>query len=76
MVAGLYRVSRNPMYVAVLLILCGWALGYASRALWIYAGIVAVAFQVRVLWFEEPWLAGRHGDEYATYRASVPRWLF
>jgi len=74
-VVGLYRVSRNPMYVAVLLILCGWALGYASRELWIYAAIVALAFHVRVVWFEEPWLAGRYGEAYAAYTARVPRWL-
>ena len=74
-VVGLYRVSRNPMYVAVLLILCGWALGFASRALWIYAAIVAVGFHLRVVLFEEPWLARRFGDEYAAYRAKVPRWL-
>jgi protein-S-isoprenylcysteine O-methyltransferase Ste14 len=72
---GLYRVSRNPMYVAVLLILSGWALGFASRSLWIYAGIVAVAFHVRVVRFEEPWLAARYGDEYAAYKTKVPRWL-
>jgi len=72
---GLYRVSRNPMYVAVLLILCGWALGFASRALWIYAGFVAVAFHLRVVLFEEPWLARTHPDEFAAYRARVPRWF-
>lgn len=74
-VVGLYRWTRNPMYLAVLLILCGWALGYWSRTLWIYAGIVAIAFHVRVVWFEEPWLAARYGEEYAAYRARVPRWL-
>ena len=74
-VVGLYRVSRNPMYVAVLLILCGWALGYGSRELWIYAAIVALAFHARVVWFEEPWLAARYGDAYAAYTARVPRWL-
>lgn len=75
-IVGLYRVSRNPMYVAVLLILCGWALGYLSFRLWMYAGIVAVAFHLRIVWHEEPWLARRYGDEYAAYRSTVPRWLF
>ena len=31
--SGLYRYSRNPMYVGVLLILCGWAVGLRSRPL-------------------------------------------
>lgn len=74
-VVGLYRVSRNPMYAAVLLILCGWALGFPSPTLWIYAAVIAIAFHVRVVWFEEPWLAARYGDEYATYKSKVPRWL-
>lgn len=75
-VVGLYRVSRNPMYVSVLLILCGWALGYASGSLWAYAAIVALAFHGRVVWFEEPWLARRYGDEFEAYKAKIPRWLF
>jgi len=73
-VVGLYRWTRNPMYVAVLLILCGWALGYGSRTLWIYAGVAAIAFHVRVVWFEEPWLAARYGEDYAAYKRRVPRW--
>ena len=28
---GLYRYSRNPMYVSVVLILWGWALAFDSR---------------------------------------------
>jgi protein-S-isoprenylcysteine O-methyltransferase Ste14 len=72
---GLYRVSRNPMYVAVLLILVGWALGFQSLGLWIYAGCIAIAFHVRVVTYEEPWLARTHGPEWETYRARVPRWL-
>ena len=73
---GLYRVSRNPMYVAVLSLLCGWALAFGSAAHWVYAGIVAIAFQLRVVYGEEPWLARRHGEEWEAYMAAVPRWLF
>lgn len=74
-IVGLYRVSRNPMYVAVLVILCGWALAFPSRSLWTYAAVVAVGFHLRVVFGEEPWLARTHGEEFAAYRAAVPRWL-
>src|SRR4051794_33997590 len=36
-VTGAYRFSRNPMYIAVVLVLCGWALGFRSRLLAVYA---------------------------------------
>ncbi len=74
-VVGLYRVTRNPMYISVVLVLVGWALGYGTLRLWIYAGAVAVAFHLRVVLGEEPWLARRYGSEWAEYRAAVPRWL-
>jgi protein-S-isoprenylcysteine O-methyltransferase Ste14 len=74
-VSGPYRVSRNPMYMAVTSILIGWALAYGSRALWIYAASVAVAFHLRIVLGEEPWLARRHGAEWDAYRSRVPRWL-
>ncbi len=72
---GPYRRSRNPMYVAVILILWGWAAGFQSRALASYALIVMIAFHLRVLLHEEPWLARTFGDEWARYKARVPRWL-
>jgi protein-S-isoprenylcysteine O-methyltransferase Ste14 len=74
-IVGLYRVSRNPMYIAVLTILCGWALTFDSRGLWQYAACFAVVFHVRVVWFEEPWLARTHGAAWDEYRNRVPRWL-
>ena len=72
---GLYRISRNPMYVAVTTVLVGWALGYQTRTLVYYAVIVAIAFHLRVVFFEEPWLEQTHGEEWRSYRARVPRWL-
>jgi protein-S-isoprenylcysteine O-methyltransferase Ste14 len=72
---GLYRFTRNPMYVAVLTILSGWALFFHSQTLWVYAVLVGVAFHLRVVFGEEPWLARTHGAEWTAYRSRVPRWL-
>jgi protein-S-isoprenylcysteine O-methyltransferase Ste14 len=72
---GLYRISRNPMYVGSALLLLGWAV-YLS-ALLPFAGIVAFVayitrFQIRP---EERALAALFGEEYANYAARVRRWL-
>ncbi|MGH8178765.1 MAG: methyltransferase family protein [Steroidobacter sp.] len=75
-VAGLYRYSRNPMYVAVVLVLFGWAIAFASASLLVYALAVAVAFHLRVVLGEEPWLARTHGGEWEQYSSRVPRWLW
>ena len=72
---GLYRYSRNPMYVAVLTVLTGWAVCFGLRSLWIYAVCVAIAFHLRIILAEEPRLGKTHGEGWTTYRARVPRWL-
>src|SRR5262249_20795924 len=56
-VVGLYRYSRNPMYISVILILLGWALGFRTASLWIYALLMMLGFHLRVVFGEEPWLA-------------------
>jgi protein-S-isoprenylcysteine O-methyltransferase Ste14 len=73
--SGLYGFSRNPMYVAVVLVLLGWAALFHSSALLLYAVFVAAAFHVRVVVGEEPWLKCTHGDSWSRYEARVPRWL-
>ena len=45
------------MYVSVVAILIGWATAFDVRGLRGYVLIVAAAFFVRVVAFEEPWLA-------------------
>src|SRR5262245_13273977 len=47
--SGPYRVSRNPMYVSVSVILWGWAIAFGSWGLVLYALIVMAAFHLRVL---------------------------
>src|SRR5688572_4179649 len=74
--SGPYRFSRNPMYVGVSLILLGWAMAFRSSVLLLYAVIVMVAFHLRVVFGEEPWLARTHERKWNDYRSRVPRWLF
>ena len=72
---GLYRYTRNPMYVAVTLILLGWAASFGVPGLFAYTVIVAVAFHLRVVLGEEPWLARTHGAQWQEYASRVPRWF-
>jgi protein-S-isoprenylcysteine O-methyltransferase Ste14 len=72
---GLYRYSRNPMYLAVTLMLIGWILCVPSRTLAIYTGFVMLVFQLRVVFGEEPWLERTHGDAWREYKSRVRRWL-
>lgn len=74
-VVGLYRYSRNPMYVAVAMILLGWAVSFRSVGLLLYALAVMVAFHLRVVRGEEPWLARTHGALWRQYTLRVRRWF-
>ncbi len=72
---GLYRYSRNPIYVALGLAYLGIAV--AVDGLWAAALLVPTLAVVRygVIAREERYLEGKFGDEYLRYKASVRRWL-
>jgi len=74
-VTGLYRLVRNPMYLAVLLIVAGWSILYRSGWLALYAILLAIGFHLRVLWHEEPWLQRQFGAEWEAYAAKTARWV-
>jgi protein-S-isoprenylcysteine O-methyltransferase Ste14 len=74
-VVGLYRRIRNPMYVAVLMIVSGWSVVFGSAWLALYLLALAVGFHLRVVLHEERWLRRRFAEEWGAYSASVPRWL-
>ena len=73
---GPYRFSRNPMYIAVIAVLLGWAALFRSRTLLIYAVAVATAVHLRVVLAEEPGARRTFGAEWEDYQARVPRWFF
>jgi protein-S-isoprenylcysteine O-methyltransferase Ste14 len=72
---GVYRYTRNPMYLALACLLHGWAT-------WLRAPVALVGLVLFVAYItrfqiaaEERALMTRFGAAYASYRASAGRWL-
>ena len=74
-VTGLYRHMRNPMYVAVMTIILGEALWFASWPILAYGALVWLYFTTFVMTYEEPTLRAAHGAVYEVYCANVGRWI-
>jgi protein-S-isoprenylcysteine O-methyltransferase Ste14 len=72
---GLYRISRNPMYLAVFTTIIAQAVVYRAANIAIYAAAVMAFFHLVVVFIEEPHLARERGLEYEQYCRRVPRWL-
>lgn len=71
----LYRFVRNPMYVGVIVTIAGTAIFIGSPLVAVYAAIVAVAFHLRVVLYEEPVLARQFPEDWVAYSAKVSRWV-
>ena len=73
--SGIYRFTRNPMYVGLACLLTAWAV-YLG-ALWPFFGpLLFVAYINRFqIGPEERVMRGKFGEEYAAYAARVRRWL-
>jgi protein-S-isoprenylcysteine O-methyltransferase Ste14 len=74
-IEGLYRFSRNPMYVAQVAYLLGLFVYRGELSLALYAAIYAGAIHTSVVRTEEPELRQRFGEEYVRYTQEVPRWI-
>ncbi len=72
---GLYKYSRNPMYVAVTTILTGEVLVTESADLLVYTIAVFVAFNLFIDFHEEPRMKRDFGDAYIEYMKRVQRWI-
>ena len=74
-VRGLYRYTRNPMYVGVLTVVLAWTALFQAAGLVVYVVIVAACFHMFILLYEEPHLEREFGSEYLVYKSNVGRWL-
>lgn len=72
---GIYRMSRNPMYLGFLLVLAGWVvcLSNAGAALLLPAFVAYLTrYQIEP---EERALLAKFGSQYAEYMSRVRRWV-
>jgi protein-S-isoprenylcysteine O-methyltransferase Ste14 len=74
-VSGLYRYVRNPMYLAVAAVIFGQGLLFGDLRVLEYGILVWIAFQLFVLFYEEPVLRRSFGAEYESFCTHVSRWV-
>ena len=72
---GIYRVTRNPMYLGMLGVLAGWAVWLGNIAAWLGLPLSMALLTVLQIRPEERILAERFGAEFERYAARVRRWL-
>jgi protein-S-isoprenylcysteine O-methyltransferase Ste14 len=73
--SGPFRVTRNPIYLGLLVFAVGLALRWASLWGWLAVAAAFVLLDRLVVAREERYLRARFGDDYAEYAARVRRWL-
>ena len=75
-VQGIYRYSRNPLYVAMLLVVAGWAALFGTAVPLAYAVGLFVLYSLVIRFHEEPHLSREFvARDYEAYRRQVGRWL-
>ena len=72
---GPFRVSRNPIYLGMVLMLLGTAVFLGSVTPLFLVALFTLWIQVRFILIEETHLTEQFGDTYRSYQASVRRWV-
>ena len=74
-IAGPYRLTRNPMYLGLLCVYIALALWFGVVWALALAPLVVLAVQRLAIAKEERYLEQKFGDAYRQYRAQVRRWI-
>jgi protein-S-isoprenylcysteine O-methyltransferase Ste14 len=73
--SGVYRTTRNPMYLGMLLTLAGWALWLGQLLPFIFLPFFVLFLNRWQIAPEERALERTFGAEYTFYRARARRWI-
>ena len=73
--SGLYKFSRNPMYLGVISFVFGIGIWSQSKYILIYAVALVLIFHLVVVFLEEPHLKKKYGKEFTEYLERTRRWF-
>lgn len=73
--SGAYRLSRNPLYLSLLLLLFGIAFFMLSLWLFFTVPVLFILFLFNAVKPEESYLSQKFGKEYLEYSIKVRRWI-
>ena len=72
---GIYRLTRNPMYLGAIVAFVGLGLWLANSWLVVLIPVMALALQKLAIEREEAYLRQRFGADYDNYCSRVRRWI-
>lgn len=72
---GIFRFTRNPMYLGLLVVLTGWAVYLSNLLPFIVLPMYVLFLGKYQIEPEERFLAAKFGDHYEAYRRKVRRWI-
>ena len=73
--SGIYRITRNPMYLGMVVIYVGISLLIRSAWALVLLPPVVLLVDRLVIAKEEKYLAGKFGEPYLAYKRRVRRWI-
>jgi protein-S-isoprenylcysteine O-methyltransferase Ste14 len=73
--SGVYRFTRNPMYLGLLLTLLAWAVFLSNPVALLFVPVFVLYMNRYQIHPEERVLSSLFGTEYSAYKERVRRWL-
>jgi len=74
-ISGVYRLTRNPMYLGMVLMMAGVALWFGTLPYYIVVVLYFLVINEAFCPFEEERLVATFGKEYSEYQRKVRRWV-
>ncbi|HZF17045.1 MAG TPA: isoprenylcysteine carboxylmethyltransferase family protein [Steroidobacteraceae bacterium] len=72
---GLYRVTRNPMYLGLATALTGTAIAFGTLSPWLPIPVFLWILSTQFIRGEEAFLEEIFGADYVAYKKKVRRWI-
>lgn len=72
---GLYKYTRNPMYLGLLLCLIGFVIWLQNPVAILGVGFFVITMTIFQIIPEEEVMSAKFGKDYEDYKARVRRWL-